>query len=482
MKIKGLPVFSAGKVAVVGDLMLDRYMHGDTSRISPEAPVPVVRVEETEDRAGGAGNVALNLAALGGGVELFGLTGEDDTAVLLEKILTDAHINCHFQPLKDVPTITKLRVLSRHQQLLRLDFESPFSEESASLLPPLLQSHLANVGALILSDYAKGSLHASQQLIEMANKAGIPIIVDPKGSDFSRYQGATLITPNMHEFETVVGHCANEAVLVERGEALRDELQLNALLITRSEKGMTLLEKGKDPLHIPTRAQEVYDVTGAGDTVVAMLAASLAAGESLAESTHLANLAAGVVVGKLGTATVSVPELRRALREEDVMERGCVNEEQLLQLIQEAKAHGESVVMTNGCFDILHTGHVTYLEEAARLGDRLIVAVNDDASVSRIKGPERPVNTQAHRMHVLAALDCVDWVVGFYEDTPTRLICAMRPDILVKGGDNNPDEIPGGECVRASGGEVKVMSYLQNVSTTGIIGTIRASEHLSRDE
>ena len=245
---------------------------------------------------------------------------------------------------------------------------------------------------------------------------------------------------------------------------------------------MTLLEKGKDPLHIPTRAQEVYDVTGAGDTVVAMLAASLAAGESLAESTHLANLAAGVVVGKLGTATVSVPELRRALREEDVMERGCVNEEQLLQLIQEAKAHGESVVMTNGCFDILHTGHVTYLEEAARLGDRLIVAVNDDASVSRIKGPERPVNTQAHRMHVLAALDCVDWVVGFYEDTPTRLICAMRPDILVKGGDNNPDEIPGGECVRASGGEVKVMSYLQNVSTTGIIGTIRASEHLSRDE
>ena len=186
MKIKGLPVFSAGKVAVVGDLMLDRYMHGDTSRISPEAPVPVVRVEETEDRAGGAGNVALNLAALGGGVELFGLTGEDDTAVLLEKILTDAHINCHFQPLKDVPTITKLRVLSRHQQLLRLDFESPFSEESASLLPPLLQSHLANVGALILSDYAKGSLHASQQLIEMANNAGIPIIVDPSHSSGKR--------------------------------------------------------------------------------------------------------------------------------------------------------------------------------------------------------------------------------------------------------------------------------------------------------
>jgi D-beta-D-heptose 7-phosphate kinase/D-beta-D-heptose 1-phosphate adenosyltransferase len=247
-------------------------------------------------------------------------------------------------------------------------------------------------------------------------------------------------------------------------------------LITRSEKGMTLLQRGEAPLHIPTRAREVYDVTGAGDTVVSVLAASLAAGHSLQEATVLANLAAGVVVGKLGTASVSVPELRRAMREQDEMEQGMVSEEKLIALVQEAKAHGETVVMTNGCFDILHAGHVTYLEEAAQLGDRLIVAVNDDASVKRIKGEERPVNTQSKRMRVLAALNCVDWVVGFDEDTPTRLICNVSPNILVKGGDNDPNNIPGGECVRDSGGQVMVMSFVDGCSTTSIIGAIRASE------
>jgi D-beta-D-heptose 7-phosphate kinase/D-beta-D-heptose 1-phosphate adenosyltransferase len=280
----------------------------------------------------------------------------------------------------------------------------------------------------------------------------------------------------MHEFEAVVGHCRDDAEVMAKGEALRAELELDALLITRSEKGMTLLQKGEEPLHIPTRAREVFDVTGAGDTVVSVLAASLAAGNSLTEATVLANLAAGLVVGKLGTASVSVPELRRAMREQDEMEQGMVEEEKLIALVQEAKAHGETVVMTNGCFDILHAGHVTYLEEAAQLGDRLIVAVNDDASVKRLKGEERPVNTQAKRMRVLAALDCVDWVVGFDEDTPTRLICNVSPNILVKGGDNEPDKIPGGDCVRAAGGQVMVMSFVDGCSTTSIIGAIRASE------
>jgi D-beta-D-heptose 7-phosphate kinase/D-beta-D-heptose 1-phosphate adenosyltransferase len=476
MKINQLPEFEKAAVLVVGDLMLDRYWHGDTSRISPEAPVPVVKVEQIEERAGGAGNVALNVAALGGNASVIGLTGQDEAADALARTLLKAGVECHFERLAGFPTITKLRVLSRHQQLIRLDFEDGFPGCDASGLLSRFSANVADAGVVVLSDYSKGTLREARQLIELARAAGKPVVIDPKGCDFSPYLGATVITPNMHEFEAVVGHCADDAEVVRKGEALREELQLEALLITRSEKGMTLLQKGEEPLHIPTRAREVYDVTGAGDTVVSVLAASLAAGNSLREATVLANLAAGVVVGKLGTASVSVPELRRAMREQEEMEQGMVSEEKLIALVQEAKAHGETVVMTNGCFDILHAGHVTYLEEAAQLGDRLIVAVNDDASVKRIKGEERPVNTQAKRMRVLAALNCVDWVVGFDEDTPTRLICNVGPNILVKGGDNDPNNIPGGDCVRDSGGQVMVMSFVDGCSTTSIIGAIRASE------
>lgn len=482
MKITQIPDFSDARVLVVGDLMLDRYWHGDTSRISPEAPVPVVRVGEIEERAGGAGNVALNVAALGANAAVIGLTGQDEAADALARTLLHHDVECHFERLEGYPTVTKLRVLSRHQQLIRLDFEDGFpGYEPAGLLERFARV-VGECDVVVLSDYRKGALRPAAEMIAMARAAGKPVLVDPKGSDFSDYAGATLITPNMSEFEAVVGVCANDDEVVEKGERLREQLKLEALLVTRSEKGMTLLQKGAAPLHIPTRAREVFDVTGAGDTVVSVLAASLAAGRPLVESTVLANLAAGVVVGKLGTASVTVPEIRRAMREQDEMEQGMVDEDKLVALVQEAKAHGETVVMTNGCFDILHAGHVTYLEEAARLGDRLIVAVNDDASVKRLKGEERPVNTQERRMRVLAALDCVDWVVGFDEDTPTRLICRVLPDILVKGGDNDPDRIPGGECVREAGGRVQVMSYVENVSTTGIIGAIRASDRTSDGE
>ncbi|MCW8827673.1 MAG: bifunctional D-glycero-beta-D-manno-heptose-7-phosphate kinase/D-glycero-beta-D-manno-heptose 1-phosphate adenylyltransferase HldE [Gammaproteobacteria bacterium] len=482
MKIIQIPDFSAARVLVVGDLMLDRYWHGDTSRISPEAPVPVVRVGEVEERAGGAGNVALNVAALGASAAVVGLTGDDEAADALACALENHEVTCHFERLAGFPTVTKLRVLSRHQQLIRLDFEDGFPGYDASGLLDRFSAELEQCDVVVLSDYQKGALRQAGEMIAIARTAGKPVVVDPKGSDFSCYAGASLITPNMSEFEGVVGHCANDEEVVVKGEQLRRQLRLDALLITRSEKGMTLLQENAEPLHIPTKAREVFDVTGAGDTVVSVLAAALAAGQGLVESTVLANLAAGVVVGKLGTATASVPELRRAMREQDEMEQGMVDEDKLVALVQEAKAHGETVVMTNGCFDILHAGHVTYLEEAARLGDRLIVAVNDDASVKRLKGEERPVNTQERRMRVLAALDCVDWVVGFDEDTPTRLICRVLPDILVKGGDNEPDKIPGGECVREAGGRVEVMSYVDNVSTTGIIGAIRASEKKSGGE
>jgi len=475
MKIE-LPSLVAANVLVVGDLMLDRYWHGDTSRISPEAPVPVVLVGESEERAGGAGNVALNISALGAKASLLGFTGDDEQCAALEKLLTPVGIGCFFDKLAGAATITKLRVLSRHQQLIRLDFEDGFETQKADNLLKSFQSQLSNAGAVVLSDYGKGTLRQVQEFIQFARKAGKIVLVDPKGSDFEKYRGATLITPNMHEFEGVVGRCEDDEDIVEKGQDLMTSLDLQALLITRSERGMTLLQKDLPAIHLPTRAKEVFDVTGAGDTVISVLAAALAAGESFADATALSNLAAGVVVSKLGTATVSMDELRREIRKQHQIQRGVVEEDALLQMVNESKEHGETVVMTNGCFDILHAGHVAYLEQARELGDRLIVAVNDDDSVKRLKGPERPVNTMEKRMRMLAALQCVDWVVPFYEDTPTRQICKLMPDILVKGGDNDPDKIPGGDCVREAGGEVKVLTYIDGVSTTGIISTIRETE------
>ncbi|WP_455212051.1 bifunctional D-glycero-beta-D-manno-heptose-7-phosphate kinase/D-glycero-beta-D-manno-heptose 1-phosphate adenylyltransferase HldE [Kaarinaea lacus] len=471
-----IPDFSSAKVLVVGDLMLDRYWHGNTSRISPEAPVPVVHVGETEERAGGAGNVALNVSILGGKAAVMGFTGEDEAAASLQTRLEHAGVKCHFERLAAFPTITKLRVISRHQQLIRLDFEDGFYKNDPAKLLERFKQNLPNHDVVVLSDYGKGTLQHVQQLITASRQAGKPVVIDPKGSDFDKYSGATLITPNMAEFETVVGVCADEQTVEQKGEQLRQRLGLEALLITRSERGMTLIQAGKQPVHLPTRAREVFDVTGAGDTVISVLAAALAAGQDLVDAMTLANLAAGVVVGKLGTATASVAELRRALREQDDVQHGVVSEERLIELVQEAKLHGETVVMTNGCFDILHAGHVTYLQQARDLGDRLIVAVNDDASVKRLKGPERPVNTMERRMHVLAALGCVDWVVPFYEDTPTRLICNVLPNFLVKGGDNDPSKIPGGDCVRQAGGQVTALTYVDNVSTTGLISSIRRSQ------
>jgi len=475
MKIE-LPSLAAANVLVVGDLMLDRYWHGDTSRISPEAPVPVVKVGESEERAGGAGNVALNISALGAKASLIGFTGDDEPCQALENLLKPVGVDCFFDKLTGAATITKLRVLSRHQQLIRLDFEDGFETQKADNLVKKFKSHLDGVGAVVLSDYGKGTLRQVQEFIQLARKENKIVLVDPKGSDFQKYRGATLITPNMHEFEGVVGHCESDEDIVSKGQELMLSLDLQALLITRSERGMTLLQKDLPAIHLPTRAKEVFDVTGAGDTVISVLATALAAGESFADATMLSNLAAGIVVSKVGTATVNMDELRRAIREQHQIQRGVVEEDALLEMIKESKDHGETVVMTNGCFDILHAGHVAYLEQAKELGDRLVVAVNDDDSVKRLKGPERPVNTMEKRMRMLAALECVDWVVPFYEDTPTRQICRLAPNILVKGGDNDPDKIPGGDCVRESGGEVKVLTYIDGVSTTGIISTIRETE------
>lgn len=468
-----LPDFNRAHILVAGDVMLDRYWHGATSRISPEAPVPVVKVETDELRVGGAGNVALNITALGAGATLVALTGADDEARILRERLESQRVVCRLLDAPSSRTITKLRIISHHQQLIRLDFEDGFPAESTAAMPQAVQGALAGTGALVLSDYAKGALDQAQAMIQSARAAGVPVVVDPKGTDFERYRGATVLTPNLAEFEAVAGPCADDATLVERGERLRDQLELDALLITRSERGMTLLEQGHEPLHLPARAREVYDVTGAGDTVVAVLAAGLAAGMGMPEATALANLAAGVVVSKLGTATVSLDELREAMHDHAPLPIGITDESTLEQIMARARAAGERIVMTNGCFDILHPGHITYLQQARALGDRLIVAVNDNDSVRRLKGSSRPVNDLETRMLMLAALSSVDWVVPFSEDTPERLICRLRPDILVKGGDYRPEDIAGAPCVIESGGEVKVLTFVEGHSTTGMIARIR---------
>ncbi len=473
-----IPAFESAKILVIGDVMLDRYWHGDTSRISPEAPVPVVHVNQIEEYPGGAGNVALNIASLGATVDLIGAIGEDDAGKRLVDVLQSAQVTPHLITFANHPTVTKLRILSRHQQLIRVDFEETQIPYDSDKLVKAFSKQLSGVNAVILSDYNKGMLDHVEQFISAANEKNIPIFVDPKNKDFKRYQGATLLTPNFKEFQQAVGDCVNhDQDVFEKGMQLLETNNIEALLVTRSEKGMTLLQRGQEPFHLATQAREVYDVTGAGDTVISVLAAAVASGQSLKRATALANLAAGIVVGKLGAQPVTVPELRRSLQQMHSSGESVVSPEQLVQIRQDAKACNETVVMTNGCFDLIHAGHIDYLDQAKALGDMLIVAVNDDDSVGRLKGESRPINSLEHRMAVLAGLKAVDYVVAFSEDTPEKLMSKLLPDILVKGGDYKPEDIAGGKAVIQHGGEVKVLNFQEGCSTTEIIQRIQTSNN-----
>ena len=463
-----IPDFSTARVVVAGDVMLDRYLFGSTGRISPEAPVPVVHVRDTDDSPGGAANVAVNLAALGVVTSLVGVVGKDAAAASLGSILNERGIECAFSEADDRPTITKTRVQSRGQQLIRLDEENAIAMPGDAMADALRHA-LDGAGAVILSDYGKGTLSDVQTMISACRDAGVPVLVDPKGTDFSKYRGATLITPNQAEFEAVAGAAKSDEELVDRARAMMAEFELDALLVTRSEKGMLLVESGAEPLFLSTQAREVYDVTGAGDTVIATLGAALASGQGLASAAALANLAAGLVVRKIGVATVSPGELSAALHQRGQGGRGLVDLDALLALVDEARARNERIVMTNGCFDVLHAGHVAYLEEAKSLGDRLVVAVNDDDSVRRLKGETRPINALEDRMLVLAGLAAVDWVVPFSADTPARLIEAVLPNVLVKGGDYKPEEIAGAREVLQAGGEVRVLAFRGGHSSSRII-------------
>ena len=430
--------------------------------------MPVVHVQETEDRPGGAANVAVNLAKLGVATRLVGVTGKDEAADSLQNLMSDAGIHCDFHVTDDRPTITKTRVQSRGQQLIRLDREetAPLSDDG---IVDVLAQGLTSAGAVVLSDYGKGVLSKIETMISACREAQIPVLVDPKGNDFSRYRGASLITPNQSEFEAVAGVAASDEELVERGRAMLDALDLAALLITRSEKGMLLLESGQEPLFLSTQAREVYDVTGAGDTVIATIAGALASGSDLASAAALANVAAGLVVRKIGVASVTPGEISIALHRRGQGGRGLVELDELQLMVAESRQRNETIIMTNGCFDVLHAGHVSYLEEAKSLGDRLIVAINDDDSVRRLKGESRPVNALEDRMLVLAGLAAVDWVVPFSADTPAALIADVLPDVLVKGGDYKPEDIAGAKEVLANGGEVRILSFRDGHSSSRII-------------
>lgn len=473
--LAAVPEFGRARIIVIGDVMLDRYWSGQASRISPEAPVPVVRVKAIEDRVGGAGNVALNIAKLGGKVTLLGVVGDDAEGDILRRLLEAEGVDCDFVVERDIRSICKLRIMAQHQQLIRLDFEETALRFDAAALRAKLAEYLPKHDTVVFSDYGKGTLaDVSAHIIE-AKQAGLKVLVDPKGVDYRRYAQADLITPNLSELQAVVGVAEHEADLIEKGRGLLTQYQIPTLLLTRGEAGMTLIQD----VHVhslPAQAKDVFDVTGAGDTVIAVMALCVALDMALHEAMYLANLAGGIVVGKLGTSTVSMQELTRAMHGDRDSQYGIVSEDELAHIFVGAKAHDERIIMTNGCFDLLHAGHVTYLQQARALGDRLVVAVNSDASVRRLKGETRPINGLQERMTVLAALACVDWVVSFEEETPERLYCRLLPDVIVKGGDYSEEQVAGGDCVIKAGGEVKILQFVDGQSTTAMIKKARGLE------
>ena len=460
-----------GKILVIGDIILDEYLKGSVSRVSPEAPVPVLKPEGRELRLGGASNVAANVKALGSKVELVGVVGRDETGKELRSLLKDASIKSSL-PSSDKTTIHKLRLLAGQQQLLRLDIEQNFDRKEWFSIKKFFSKKLKNFGAVIVSDYGKGTLHDVPFIIQQAKKRDIPVFIDPKGNNFNKYKGAYIITPNYLEFSTEVGGVKNEQDLNTKAKNMIKKLSLQGLLITRGQEGMTLFEKEGSKVNrsdFPTVARDVFDVSGAGDTVIASLAAAQSSGMTLEDSVKLANAAAGIVVGKSGTASPSLLELSFRLNSSD----SVLSKTEIKDLVKEAKKDSKKIVFTNGCFDLLHVGHITYLEEAKKLGDRLVVALNSDSSVRKLKGVKRPINKLNERAKQIAALDSVDWVTSFSEDTPLKLIKELEPDVLVKGKDYKVKDIVGSKAVLSQGGQVKTIKLVKGISTSNLIKKIK---------
>lgn len=471
----------AGEVnaLVIGDLMLDEYLWGKAERISPEAPVQVLDVTREEIRIGGAGNVANNLVSLGCRVTVASVIGGDENGTILLHAFSGKGIDV--SGIFEDPTRTtsrKTRVVASNQQIVRIDRESrePIGARYEEKMIDFLRKSGDRFQVILVSDYLKGVLTPSllAAVMAFAGERGIPVVVDPKGSDYGKYRGATLLTPNRREAEVASGiSIRDEESLRIAGARLLETAELKALVITRSEEGMSLFLRDGEVVHIPTYAREVFDVTGAGDTVLAMLGLALGRGIGFADGARLANVAAGIVVGKVGTSTVTPAEVIGAMgRHHGDGDAKIKNLDVLAGIIEAEKAQGKRIVFTNGCFDLLHVGHVKYLQKARSYGDILVLGLNSDASVRRLKGEKRPLIGEAERAHILAALDCVDYVVIFDEDTPLRLIETLKPSVLVKGGDYTPDRVVGKELVESWGGRVELVTFVDGRSTSGIIEKI----------
>ncbi len=473
-KIPDLRFFAKAKVIVAGDVLLDRYFKGKVSRISPEAPVPVVHVDNKENRLGGAANVALNLSGWGIKPHLFGVIGKDREGAAIRKLIKQGNIKDNLTVTAKSITTTKLRVVSS-QQLLRLDFEDDLSAEAGRMNKSLIKK-LRFADLLILSDYNKGSLADIEPIIAAAKKQGTFVIIDPKRKDFSPYKGADVLTPNYAEFVAVVGDCGDEQEFLSKARNMVKQLKLKALLITRGSDGMSLVLQDRT-YNIPAQVREVYDVTGAGDTVVAVLSAAIGAGMKLEEATELASAAAGVSVTKAGTGVIGYDDVVRPLAGPLANEMPYISSDELVKQINKERSKGHKIVFTNGVFDILHAGHVTYLRQAAQLGDRLVVAINDDKSARGLKGKNRPINDLRARAEVLKSLRQVDWVVPFSEKTPEVLLHKIKPDLLVKGGDyKKRTDVVGYDIVESYGGKVKILCHTADISTTSTIAKIKKSK------
>lgn len=477
-----VPALAAARIACVGDVMLDRFVYGEVSRVSPEAPIPVCRIRNETAMLGGAGNVVRNLVALGASVDFVSVVGDDDVARDVGVLLRDLK---GVAPVLLVeagrPTTTKIRYVAGGQQLLRADREvtSAIPDSLAGDLCAAAAKALETAGLLVISDYGKGTItdDVARALIAAAKTAGRPVVVDPKSRDFRRYAGATLITPNLKELgEAAGGEPQSPDDIVAAARRLISDAGISAMLVTRGPQGMTLVTAGAAE-HFPSRAREVFDVSGAGDTVVATLAAGIAAGLPAVEAAQIANAAAGIVVGKTGTAVAYADELRAELggRNGEPGRKTAATLEAAIDRVRTWRDRGETVGFTNGCFDLLHPGHVSLLAFAKSTCDRLVVGLNSDASVKRLKGEKRPMQNEAARAAVLGSLETVDLVVIFEDDTPEALIRALRPDVLVKGADYRIDQVVGGDFVQSYGGKVVLAEIVPGFSTTATIARMNAS-------
>ena len=469
--------FHSARVLVLGDVMLDRFVYGSVERISPEAPIPVVNVERTADMPGGAANVARNVAAMGARAILIGVVGDDAPAAdLRNQVAASPEIVAEFIVDGSRPTTVKTRYVADGQQVMRADRESrePVGAEVERRLVTAFVRALDGASVVLLSDYAKGVLSPplTRAVIDAAARAGKPVIVDPKSRDFGRYRGALLIKPNRLELQAACGHpCGTQDQVIAGARAVLAQGICTTLVVTRGRDGMSVLGADGSATHLPAAARQVFDVSGAGDTAMAALALGLAAGGSIVDAAALANLAAGIAVGKRGTATVSTGEMIAELRPADGTHTAqkVYSLESLLHLVGDWRARGFKIAFTNGCFDLLHPGHIALLDFAHRAADRLVVGLNSDASVRRLKGPNRPVQSEVARATVLAAMGSVDAVVMFAEDEPLELIAQVAPDVLVKGADYQPDQVVGAELVTARGGRLLLAPLVAGHSTTGTV-------------